>query len=681
MSILRQLAGFHFPFSPFCRKNCLQFFGIPPTGTRVRPDEISSSYASLSNLLVLLAVLMIPLGAAWPQGAPAGFVPGQTYYGRNNYVSYSAGNLPIIISVPHDGGLRPTELPDRTGNITLGRDSYTLDLATEITSGLNRRTGKYPHVIVCHLDRVKIDQNREIHEATGDNPLTIISFTDYHNFIDTAAALVTRMYGKGILIDLHGHGHLNQRLELGYLLSASQLDLPDSVLNSASVVSKSSVKSLAQSGTRPLTELLRGESSLGSFFEYRGYPAVPSSMQPRPGSTAYTDTRYITEAHGSVNNGTVDAVQMECNPRLLFIDVNRKKFAEVAAEVFDCFVSLHYFNSSVPKAKLVLNEVLFDVPPGDATTTINGDVNGDGVRSERGDQFIEVANAGTQDADIGGVEILTVPPSRTEGGIGDVLQILEQDTKPVFSFPPHTVLRPNELAVVFGGVGPAGFGLQFSFPRKDFAVHRGSPDSGFYYSQHGDRKLNLLAAGDGVILIHRASNTVFDEILWGNAVRRTTKGTKLVASNTVLGDSIAGSIGESVARSPDFIGPWTRHSQAYGTVYSPGTAGRTPGGVIASGGRPKEFRLLQNFPNPFNPRTSIRFELSAMSDVTLTVHDVLGRNNSTLVKNIYPAGSYTVPWDGALLPSGAYFCRLQAQKMVSTGSTMFIETKKMILQK
>ena len=42
------------------------------------------------------------------------YVAGQTYFGRNNYIEYRAGNMPLIVSAPHGGTLTPAELPDRT---------------------------------------------------------------------------------------------------------------------------------------------------------------------------------------------------------------------------------------------------------------------------------------------------------------------------------------------------------------------------------------------------------------------------------------------------------------------------------------------------------------------------------------------------------------------------------------
>ncbi len=83
------------------------------------------------------------------------------------------------------------------------------------------------------------------------------------------------------------------------------------------------------------------------------------------------------------------------------------------------------------------------------------------------------------------------------------------------------------------------------------------------------------------------------------------------------------------------------------------------------------FRLLQNFPNPFNPNTKINYSIWQQSFVTLKVYDLLGREVATLVNEEKPAGEYEVDFIGSNLSSGVYFYQLQAGN--------FIETKKMIL--
>jgi endo-1,4-beta-xylanase len=88
---------------------------------------------------------------------------------------------------------------------------------------------------------------------------------------------------------------------------------------------------------------------------------------------------------------------------------------------------------------------------------------------------------------------------------------------------------------------------------------------------------------------------------------------------------------------------------------------------------PAQFGLSQNYPNPFNPSTIFEFQVSSSEFVVLNVLDVLGREVATLVKENRQPGIYSVHWNASGLPSGVYFCRMQAGG--------FVATKKMILSK
>jgi len=77
-------------------------------------------------------------------------------------------------------------------------------------------------------------------------------------------------------------------------------------------------------------------------------------------------------------------------------------------------------------------------------------------------------------------------------------------------------------------------------------------------------------------------------------------------------------------------------------------------------GIPKAFSLDQNFPNPFNPSTQIRFSVVTKGMVTLKVSDLLGREVAVLVREVLGAGAYVAKFNAANLPSGAYIYTLTA---------------------
>jgi hypothetical protein len=85
---------------------------------------------------------------------------------------------------------------------------------------------------------------------------------------------------------------------------------------------------------------------------------------------------------------------------------------------------------------------------------------------------------------------------------------------------------------------------------------------------------------------------------------------------------------------------------------------------------PTAFGISQNVPNPFNPRTTIAYQLSEASEVRLTVCNAAGQVVQVLVDAAMEAGAYTITWDARGFGSGIYLVRLEAG--------WFIETRKMV---
>ncbi len=88
---------------------------------------------------------------------------------------------------------------------------------------------------------------------------------------------------------------------------------------------------------------------------------------------------------------------------------------------------------------------------------------------------------------------------------------------------------------------------------------------------------------------------------------------------------------------------------------------------------PKEYALYQNYPNPFNPTTTIEFDIPEKTFVKIVIYDILGREIEKLVDGELDAGRYKVKFDAYNLPSGVYFCRMEAGR--------FVKVVKMVLMK
>ncbi|MBP1655689.1 MAG: putative carboxypeptidase [Bacteroidetes bacterium] len=126
-----------------------------------------------------------------------------------------------------------------------------------------------------------------------------------------------------------------------------------------------------------------------------------------------------------------------------------------------------------------------------------------------------------------------------------------------------------------------------------------------------------------------------------------------------------------------------------------GVSGTTS--VAADPGRPSTLRLEQNFPNPFNPSTTIRFDVPASGAenrtsgtqwVRLDVFDMLGREVATIVDEAKAPGTYDVRFDGSAHASGVYVCRLQVRQLDSSpgdggmnGTACVLRSIRMVLTK
>ena len=98
-----------------------------------------------------------------------------------------------------------------------------------------------------------------------------------------------------------------------------------------------------------------------------------------------------------------------------------------------------------------------------------------------------------------------------------------------------------------------------------------------------------------------------------------------------------------------------------------------------TGNIPESFGLKQNFPNPFNPTTTIEFDLASGAFASIVLYDVTGREVKTLVNSNLQAGHYVFDLNASELSSGMYFYKLTAQNF--DGQMIFSSTKKMVLMK
>ena len=88
---------------------------------------------------------------------------------------------------------------------------------------------------------------------------------------------------------------------------------------------------------------------------------------------------------------------------------------------------------------------------------------------------------------------------------------------------------------------------------------------------------------------------------------------------------------------------------------------------------PVTYHLSQNFPNPFNPATTIQYQLPKNGFVTLKIYDILGKEVADLVNDQKTQGRYSVNFDASRLASGVYIYQLLVNDYVSSKKMLFLK--------
>lgn len=167
-----------------------------------------------------------------------------------------------------------------------------------------------------------------------------------------------------------------------------------------------------------------------------------------------------------------------------------------------------------------------------------------------------------------------------------------------------------------------------------------------------------------------------------NVLRKETNAASFTQIATFLTDSRLRGAGTSNApRKYSFTDNSVVSGQAYSyKIQSVSTSGETKDGntITAYVGIPKDYALYQNFPNPFNPSTTVQFDLKQPSTVTLEVFNMLGQNVLRENRGLMSAGRYDETFNLNQNASGVYFYRISA---LGNDGERFVSLKKMMLVK
>ena len=264
----------------------------------------------------------------------------------SEFIEHSKGNIPVILISVHGGTLTPEWISDRScpGAVTV-KDDNTYELAKETQEALSLIEAS-PYVVLNKISRKKIDLNRSLEDSNCGDRSTEEYWDLFHKKVLEYKQEIEALFGKGLVLDLHGHGHSIQRIELGYLLSKTNLSENDESLNSDDITALSSIKNLATNNRSGInhSELLKGEKSFGSLLDNKGYPAVPSKNDLFPNSgELYFTGGYNTFTYGSRSQGNIDAIQLEINKKGVRENISQvENFASALSNVIIEYLSEHY---------------------------------------------------------------------------------------------------------------------------------------------------------------------------------------------------------------------------------------------------------------------------------------------------------------------------------------------------
>jgi hypothetical protein len=291
--------------------------------------------------LLPLALLLAACSPERPVPPPTPPPADTASVGASGHVRRWSGDLPIVLSVPHDGWLAPAGIPDRTGGVTV-RDSHARALAEAIREALRAKFGRAPHLIVCELSRRKVDGNRPLPEGATD-PAAVATWRDYHDSIEQAERAVLARWGRGLYLDIHSHGHPEPRIEIGYLLTPADLSLGDAELSAApGIAARSSIRGLAGRTTAGFAELVRGPTSLGGLLSARGVAAIPGPGQALRAREPFFSGAYDIAAHGSREPGHLDAAQLEVPHPMRDTPEHRAATAQALADALGTYFERHF---------------------------------------------------------------------------------------------------------------------------------------------------------------------------------------------------------------------------------------------------------------------------------------------------------------------------------------------------
>ena len=253
---------------------------------------------------------VVPVYALWQRSARChGIVYGllalvlmlpqaRAQFRPDDYITVRQGQLPILVTAPHGGqkflpgvGMRQQGV---AAKLLLTPDEHTDAIAEKVASDLQSRLGRAPYLILAHFHRRQVDANRDEREAfdqPGGSEVKAV-YDAYHKAVAAACTEIEKVWGRGVLIDVHG-----------------QSAEPDGIFRGTG-------------NGQTVTQLLRehgaaaivGANGIPGALTRKGYRIIPDTAVDRddprfPG-------RYTVRTYGSHTGRHIDAIELEIGNRL-----------------------------------------------------------------------------------------------------------------------------------------------------------------------------------------------------------------------------------------------------------------------------------------------------------------------------------------------------------------------------
>jgi N-formylglutamate amidohydrolase len=235
------------------------------------------------------------------------------------------GKLPIILSAPHGGRQAIPGLAERRGigvpQFTTGRDNYTDELTEKISAELEQRLGAKPFSLIARFERKYVDVNRPAHGAYEADDAKLY-YDAYHQTLAAMCRRVRGLWGRGLLLDIHGQGADKDMVYRGTRDGKTVSRLIERFGHVAVSGPKSIFGQLAQKG-------------------YRVSPPIDAAAR----EGRYTGG-YIVDTYGSQRGTGIDAIQMEFGTSLRN-RANLDRLASAVAEGIAVFAAEYLPLSSI----------------------------------------------------------------------------------------------------------------------------------------------------------------------------------------------------------------------------------------------------------------------------------------------------------------------------------------------